>query len=69
MTFYECRKLKNVTIGIGLTKIEENGFRFCNGIQNVNYAGTAEQWRKITIGDSNQTLTSATFTYNVIVNY
>ena len=69
MTFYECYKLKNVTIGIGLKKIEENGFRSCNVIQNVNYAGTAEQWRKITIGASNQTLTSATFTYNVTVNY
>ena len=69
LAFYECRKLKNVTIGIGLTKIVYGAFTTCNEIKNVNYAGTAEQWSKITIEERNQTLTSATFTYNVTVNY
>ena len=61
--FYGCTGLTSVTIGNGVTSI---GFRTFDGCRNLTvfYAGTEEQWKAISIGSDNSSLTSATRVYN-----
>ena len=61
--FYNCSGLTNVIIGNGVTNIENNAFRNCIGLKTVFYKGTAEQWKRISIGGSNYPLTGATRYY------
>ena len=58
--FYDCSALTSITIGIGVTNIQSYAFDHCNKLTDVYYCGTESGWNNIFIGDSNNTLTSAT---------
>ncbi len=61
--FNSCRGLTSVIIGNGVTSIENNAFDDCSGLKTVFYKGSAEQWKRISIGYSNSPLTDATRYY------
>ena len=56
--------LTNVTIPDSVTSIGGRAFYGCSGLKTVLYAGTEEQWKAISIGSDNSTLTSAARVYN-----
>lgn len=63
--FNSCTGLTEITLGTGVTKINNYAFGGCNALTTVNYAGTSTQWGKITIGSSgNDAITNATKVYN-----
>jgi len=61
--FCECASLTNATIGNGVTSIGERAFADCSSLANVFYKGSAEDWNKISIGNDNTAITSATRYY------
>ncbi len=65
-TFMNCNALKKITLPSGLTSIGNLAFRDSK-LTNVYFCGTEEQWNAIEIGTYNTGLTSATRTYNYIV--
>ena len=58
VAFQECCNLTTVTLPLSLTVINGHAFREC-AINDVYYAGTAQQWAAITIGEYNEALTEA----------
>ena len=62
--FYGCTKLASITIPNSVTSIGDNAFRSCTSLTSVYYAGTEDEWNKITIGNDNENLTNATIHYN-----
>lgn len=62
-TFGDCSNLTSVTIGNSVTSIEHGAFGDCSSLTTVYYNGTAEDWEKITIDNSNWCLTNATRYY------
>lgn len=59
-----CHSLENITIPNSVTSIGDYAFDGCTNLKTVNYKGTQEEWNKITIGTSNESLTNATINYN-----
>ena len=65
LAFSECTGLTSITIPNSVTSIENNAFNDCNSLTTVNYRGTEEQWKQITISTiGNYALTNATIKYN-----
>ena len=62
--FWNCDNLQNVTIPVSVTTIDNYAFSGCSALTDIYYAGTEEQWNTISIGVSNDSLTSATIFYN-----
>ena len=62
-TFSDCSSLTSITIPDGVTSIGNYAFSDCSSLKDVYYSGTQEQWKKISIGDYNGSLTSATIHY------
>ena len=62
--FNGCQSLRNVCIYTDVTTIESNAFNSDGNIDTVYYAGTAEQWAAISIGEGNGNLTNATVVFN-----
>ena len=58
VAFQECCNLTTVTLPLTLTAINDYAFREC-AINEVYYAGNAQQWAAIAIGECNETLTEA----------
>ena len=46
-----------------MTSIGESAFEGCESLTTVNYKGSQEQWKQISIGSSNSYLTGATINY------
>ena len=63
-TFAGCTSLTEITIPNSVTNIGDNAFQNCNALKTVNYRGTEEQWKAITISNSNSYLTNADINYN-----
>ena len=61
--FYGCTGLTSITIPNSVTSIYSSAFYGCAGLTDVYYTGTEEQWKKISIGDYNDSLTSAKIHY------
>ena len=62
--FENCSNLTTVYIGDNVTTIPSYAFAYCSGLKTVFYAGTEEQWKAISIGSYNSSLTSATRVYD-----
>ncbi|MBQ2915032.1 MAG: leucine-rich repeat protein [Clostridia bacterium] len=62
--FNNCSNLKSITIPDSVTSISDMAFSDCTLLANVYYAGTEEQWNNISIGTSNEYLTTATIHFN-----
>ena len=45
--FYKCKNLEEVIIPISVTDISDAAFRECNKLSKIYYAGTEEDWNKI----------------------
>ena len=61
--FSNCSSLASITIPNSVASIGSSAFNRCGSLQDVYYSGTQEQWKKISIGSSNDYLTSATIHY------
>ena len=58
-SFVSCIGFTKVILPESITKIGVASFRDMTGLQDVYYAGTAEQWKNINIESENSPLTSA----------
>ena len=71
--FADCISLKTVYLPKSLTKIYGYAFDGCSKIVEVNYAGTEEQWRTVSVhqyinSKGNQYLINAKINYNYCVH-
>ena len=66
--FSDCRNLQSITIPANVTTIDNGAFDGCNSLTTVNYKGTQEQWKKISINSGNEYLKNATINYNYTGN-
>ena len=64
--FYGCSSLTSVTIPASVTSIGEWAFYNCGKLTDVYYGGSEEQWKLISIGSRNSSLTNATIHYGMI---
>ena len=67
--FNNSDNLASLTIPDSVTSIGDYVFNGCDSLTDVYYAGTQEQWNKITIGNHNVELAIATIHYNHIHDY
>ena len=61
--FRNCNNLTTITIPESVIKIGNDAFLRCNKLNTVNYGGTQEQWDKIEIGYSNNSLKNANINF------
>ena len=47
--FFNCTNIKSVTIPISVTSIGKYAFDYCTSLTDVYYAGSEEEWKKISI--------------------
>ncbi len=62
--FRNCTSLTSITIPDSVTSIGVRAFYNCTSLKDVYYAGSKEDWKKITIGSNNYCLTNANIHYN-----
>ena len=61
--FQNCKALRTVVIPASVTSIGAYAFQEA-GLETVNFAGSEEDWNRISIGIDNAPLTGATINYN-----
>ena len=62
--FLGCTNLDSVTIPSTVYQIDANAFKDCEKLSTINYSGTQDSWKKITIiSAGNNILNKATITY------
>lgn len=47
LAFGRCSALKSVSMPVSVTYIANQVFSYCGELNEINYAGTMEQWNKI----------------------
>lgn len=57
--FCGCKLLETVKLSKNLKSIGENAFLDCEALTTVKYDGSSAQWREISIGEGNNSLTKA----------
>ena len=57
-TFRNCESLKSITIR-KFDEIPESAFSGCTSLTDVNYLGTEEEWKKVSVEEGNDELLSA----------
>lgn len=62
--FDGCSSLSSIIIPKSVTRIETFAFDSCNALDNIYYAGSEEEWDKISVSAGNDALESATIHYN-----
>ena len=62
--YYGCSSLKNISLPDTLTRIGSNVFYGCSSLETVYYAGSYEQWNRLSVGDGNGPLREATVCYS-----
>ena len=62
--FEDCSGLTSIIIPNSVTSIGNFAFWNCSGLTTVFYAGTEEQWKAVSIGFNNSSLTNATIVYS-----
>ena len=63
--FEDCFHMKAITIPTSLDFIGDSAF-YAYRVKDIYYAGSEKQWRRIRIGQFNNTLSNATFHYNYV---
>ena len=61
-----CSSLTSVAIGDKVESIGDAAFYDCKNLTTVNYKGTEDEWKGISIGNNNNNLTNAAINYNTI---
>ena len=66
-TFQGCAELKTITLPISVTTVADYAFSGCTKIQHIFYAGSQQDWNKISIGSNNGyfSVDAVTFNYTV----
>lgn len=63
-SFSNCDKIDYIMIPKSVVYIHYGAFNYCDSINYINYEGSQEDWRNITIGLKNDALVNATVNYN-----
>ncbi len=63
--FLQNESMVSVSIPSSVKRIKSMAFYECNNLKDVYYAGTREQWKKISIASNNDALRKANIHYNV----
>ena len=66
VTFHFCINLTSIEIPNSVTTIGYSAFEECDGLRNVYFTGTKEQWDAIDMDFNNEDLNNATIHYNYV---
>ncbi len=58
--FNNCESIKTLEIKLPLKTVLSGAFNGCVNLTDVNYEGTEDEWKKISIGENNEPLVNAT---------
>ena len=61
--FSGCTGLRAVSLPAGLTEIGAGAFNDCVMLSSIDFAGSAEQWARIAVGERNEALQNAVVRY------
>ncbi|MCD8238022.1 MAG: leucine-rich repeat domain-containing protein [Clostridiales bacterium] len=62
--FSGCSSLTTVYLPSSINRIDDNVFSGCDSLTYISYDGTEDSWNSLSIGDGNDALNNASFTYS-----